>query len=332
MRDALFVRNLLFHPMESRAGGRPASFAQLPPLPQGWKGGTALKLIEDRIAATLGVDHGGALSPDLDLNNLRPGSVEASVERIAASLLDAERTATVLSPLSDELPALDLESGYRIQDETLCARIERGEVLVGVKLGLTSRAKQVQMNVTTPVTAWLTDAMVLPTGSRLPHETLIHPRVEPELIFVMGRRLEGPGVTAAAALAAVDRIYAGVEVIDSRYRDYRFTLPDVVADNASSAFYATGPVGASPADLNLALEACVMEIDGDMVATGVGAAVQGNPAEALALAANSLAARGHAIEAGWVVLTGGMTDAIAIPPGSTVTAHFTHLGSLTVRS
>jgi 2-oxo-3-hexenedioate decarboxylase len=255
---------------------------------------------------------------------------DTDLDRFVTELLAAERDKTEIDPLTDRRSDLDLDAAYRIQDEILCRRIERGETVVGIKLGLTSRAEQRQMNVAAPLTAWLTDSMTLPAGSAFPRERLIHPRVEPEIVFVMGRRLSGPGVTAASALAAVDQVYGGLEVIDSRYRDFRFGLPDVVADNASSAYYMTGPVGVSPAGLNLRLEACVLEVDGETVHTATGAAVQGHPAEALALAANSLAARGHAIEAGWIVLTGGMTDAVSARLGATINAHFTHLESLTL--
>ena len=137
-------------------------------------------------------------------------------------------------------------------------------------------------------------------------------------------------MTAATAMAAVDMVFGGLEIIDSRYRDFRFTLPDVVADNASSAKFVLGPVGRRPEDLDLALEACLVEVDGAIVDSATGAAVQGHPAEALALAANDLAQRGLRLEAGWIVLTGGMTDAVFAPPGSTIAAHFTHLGSVVV--
>lgn len=225
-------------------------------------------------------------------------------------------------------PSLDLATAYAIQDEALRLRQERGETVVGVKLGLTSRAKQERMGIAEPLLAWLTDAMVLPAGAPVPQ--LIHPRAEPELVFVMGERLAGPGVTAATALAAVSRVYGGIEIIDSRYRDYRFTLPDVVADNASSALFGLGPIGLPPSEVDLSLEAALLEVDGHIVDTATGAAVQGHPAEALALAANSLAARGLALEPGWLVLTGGMTDAVELNPGSRVAAHFSHLGSVTV--
>jgi 2-oxo-3-hexenedioate decarboxylase len=135
-------------------------------------------------------------------------------------------------------------------------------------------------------------------------------------------------VTAAVALAAVESVYCGVEIIDSRYRDFRFTLPDVVADNASAGCFVTGPVSVPPDGLDLGLEACLLEVDGQVVDSATGAAVQGHPAEALALAANDLGRRGLALEPDWIVLSGGMTDAVACPAGRIVAAHFTSLGSV----
>jgi 2-oxo-3-hexenedioate decarboxylase len=253
---------------------------------------------------------------------------EWTVDRAASVLLAAEAAGTDRPPITDEWPDLDLDTAYAVQDETLRRRLARGERLVGVKLGLTSAAKQQRMGISSPLVAWLTDAMVLPAGVAVPRGRLIHPRAEPEIVFVMSSRLAGPGVTAATALAAVGSVYGGLEIIDSRYRDFRFKLPDVVADNASSGCFVTGPVAASPGSLDLSLEACLLELNGQVVDSATGAAVQGHPAEALALAANDLGRRGLAIEQGWIVLTGGMTDAVAVPPGAVLAAHFTHLGSI----
>jgi 2-oxo-3-hexenedioate decarboxylase len=251
-----------------------------------------------------------------------------TVDSAATALLEAEDSRADREPLTADWPDLDLGTAYAVQDETLRRRLARGERLVGLKLGLTSRAKQQRMSISSPLTAWLTDAMALPAGTAVPQHRLIHPRAEPEIVFVMRERLAGPGVTAATALASVGSVHGGVEVIDSRYRDFRFTLPDVVADNASSGFFVTGPVGAPPAALDLALEACLLEQDGQIVDSATGAAVQGHPAEALALAANDLGRRGLAIEPGWIVLTGGMTDAVPVPRGAAFAAHFTHLGTI----
>lgn len=254
-----------------------------------------------------------------------------TIESVAKELLSSEDNRTDREPFTDEWSDMDLTTAYAVQDETLRLRLARGETLIGVKLGLTSRAKQQRMGVSSPLVAWLTDAMVLPAGAPCPQDALIHPRAEPEIVFVMGERLAGPGVTAATALHSVAGVMAGVELIDSRYCDFRFLLPDVVADNASSGAFVTGPRLLPPHELDLGLEACLLEVDGKIVDSATGAAVQGHPAEALALAANALAERGLAIEAGWIVLTGGMTDAVMVEPGSVVAAHFTHLGSIVIQ-
>ena len=253
-----------------------------------------------------------------------------TVDTVATELLACEAERRDRVKFTDEWPELDVETGYKIQDETLRRRLARGEKLIGVKLGLTSRAKQQRMGVDTPFVAWLTDAMVLPAGDPVPQAKLIHPRIEPEIVFVLRERLEGPGVTAATAMAAVESVLGGAEIIDSRYRDFRFTGGDVVADNASSGAFVTGPIALPPSAVDLALEGVLVEVDGAIVDSATGAAVQGHPAEALALAANDLATRGLALEAGWIVLTGGMTDAVFAPPGSAVACHFSSFGSVTL--
>jgi 2-oxo-3-hexenedioate decarboxylase len=251
-----------------------------------------------------------------------------NVARAAIELLAREDARADGEPITDSWPELDVETAYAVQSETLRRRQARGECVIGVKLGLTSRAKQKRMGIDVPSTAWLTDAMVLPAGEPVPQDALIHPRAEPELVFVLSERLAGPGVTAARAMRAVDRVYGGIELIDSRYRDFRFTLPDVIADNTSSGAFVLGPVGVGPLELDLSLEAVMVEVNGTIVDSATGAAVQGHPGEALAMAANDLGRRGHALEEGWIVLTGGMTDAVPIPSGESVAAHFTHLGSV----
>ncbi|WP_328393445.1 2-keto-4-pentenoate hydratase [Nocardia sp. NBC_00416] len=255
---------------------------------------------------------------------------EWNVETAAEVLLRAEQTRTDRHPVTEDWPGLDVETAYRVQDALIARKVAAGEKIVGVKLGLTSEAKQQRMGINSPLTAWLTDAMVLEPGTPIPTDQLIHPRVEPEIVFVLGERLAGPGVTAATALAAVESVYAGIEVIDSRFTDFRFALPDVVADNASSARFVIGDIERKPEDLDLALEECVLHMDGAVVDSATGAAVQGHPAQALALAANALAERGLTLEAGWIVLTGGMTDAVFVQPGKPIVAEFTHLGSVTV--
>ncbi len=262
---------------------------------------------------------------------MNPGSSAMNVAEAAGILLGAESSAAEIAPLTDRWPELDLATAYEVQAETLRQRLSRGEHVVGLKLGLTSVAKQRTMGIDRPIFAWLTDAMVLPAGEDI-GAGLIHPRAEPEIVFVLVHRLAGPGVTAAKALAAVGSVCAGIEVIDSRFASFRFQLPDVVADNASAARLTLGPVSVAPGDLDLSLEACLFSVNGEVIDSATGAAVQGHPAEALALAANTLAERGIALEEGWIVLTGGMTDAAPIPSGTSVLAEFTHLGTIALRA
>lgn len=251
-------------------------------------------------------------------------------ESVAAELLACEAERRDREPFTDEWPELDVDTGYRIQDANLEKRLARGEKLLGVKLGLTSEAKQRRMNVHAPFVAWVTDDMVMAVGDPVPQAKLIHPRIEPEIVFVMKDRLEGPGVTRESAMAAVESVAGGAEVIDSRYRNFRFRAGDVVADNASSGAYVVIEKTVSPDDIDLIAEPVEVYVDGKLEQTGTGADVQGHPGEALALAANDLARRGLAIEPGQVVLTGGITDAVFSPPGSTVEVRFGTLGSVTI--
>jgi 2-oxo-3-hexenedioate decarboxylase len=253
---------------------------------------------------------------------------DSTVSRAASALLDAEASGTPAAPLSDTWDGLDLATAYAVQDETLRLRLARGERLVGVKLVLTDRANQRRMGASSPLTAWLTDAMLLGADSPVPRDRLIQPRAEPEIVFVLGARLAGPGVTVAEALAAVAAVYGAIEIADSRYRDFEFTLPDLIADNGSAGRFALGPVGVPAEGVDLAFEACLLEVDGQVHDSATGAAVLGHPASALAHAANELGRRGLAMEPGWLVASGAMTNAVPCPAGVTIAAHFTHLGSV----
>jgi 2-oxo-3-hexenedioate decarboxylase len=251
-------------------------------------------------------------------------------ETAAAALRDAEQQRTARSRITEEWDGLDLETAYKVQRFNVQERVAQGDRIVGTKLGLTSAAKQRRMGISSPLTAVLFESYILNADVPIPLDTLIQPRIEPEIVFVMGKRLEGPGITSAQALEAVDRVYAGFEIIDSRFTDYSFALPDVVADNASSAYFIVGGKACSPHDVDLALEAVVLSVNGQPVHTATGAAIQGHPGDALALAVNSLAERGLFIDAGEVVITGGLTDAVPVVAGQQISAEFTNLGTLVV--
>lgn len=247
---------------------------------------------------------------------------------IAARLVAAARDRVATTPITDERPDLDVSSAYRIQDAVVRARLDGGAHLVGAKLGLTSAAKQRQMNVDEPLYGWLTDDMCIDTGEALVCDRFIQPRCEPEIAFLLGRDLEGSGVSAAAVIAATDLVFPAIDVLDSRFAGYSFRLPDVVADNSSGAGFTLGGQGISPTGLDLRLTGCVFERNGRLVATAAGAAVLGHPAASVAWLVRALAARGQGLLAGQVVLSGSMTEAVAVTPGDCVTARFDRLGTV----
>lgn len=243
----------------------------------------------------------------------------------------AVRDRTAIGRITADRPDLTLDDAYAIQDEVAGRRVARGERIIGAKLGLTARAKQVQMNVAEPVYGQLFSGGLHPANEPFVVSSLIHPRVEPEIVFVMADDLAGPGVTPADVIAATQAVCCGLEIIDSRYADFSFTAVDVVADNTSEARVVLGPMMVDPLGLDLGLVGLLLEVDGEQVATATGAATMGHPAEAVALLANWLGARGKAIEAGWMVFSGGLTAAVPLNPGSHVSATFGHLGTVSVR-
>jgi len=245
------------------------------------------------------------------------------ITELAARLARATADRAPIPPLSDGLPGLDAATGYAVQ---AVAREAAGP-LAGWKLGATSRAKQAQVGVQEPVRGFLARASALDLGEPLLTAQLIQPRAEPEIVFVMGRDLSGPAVTAADVLAATAGVAAGIEILDSRFVDYRFTMPDVIADNASAGRYVVGaPV--PPDGIDLRLAGVVLEHNGEVTATAAGAAALGHPAAAVAWLVRELAAAGDGLRAGQIVLSGGLTAAVPLRPGDVVVATIDRLGTV----
>lgn len=247
---------------------------------------------------------------------------------LADRLDDAERERRAIPQLVTDHPDLDVATAYEAQRIGFERRLAAGDRLVGYKLGLTSRAKQEAMGVRDPLWGRLAASMVMAEEEPLVVGELIHPRAEPELVFLLGRDIEGPGAAVASVLAATEGVLPGLEILDSRYEDFRFTLPDVIADNASAAKVLMGGRLVSPREFDPRLEGMVLRSGGDVVHTAAGAAVSAHPAAAVAWLAN----RVGRLEAGSVVFSGGLTAPVPLEPGGTVTAEFTHLGSITVRA
>ena len=250
------------------------------------------------------------------------------VHALAQVLHDAARAHTQVPKLTDGHASLSLEEAYEIQLALCDLHLADGAHLVGAKLGLTSRAKQLQMGVDSPLRGFLTDAMRLEVGEPLEVAALGQPRVEPEIAFVMAEDLTGRSVTAVEVLAATEAVAPALEVLDSRYEGYDFTLADVVADNASSARFVLAGTLTPPAGLDLRLVGCVFEHNGVVSATAAGAASLGHPAASVAALVRELALLDEGLRAGDVVLSGGLTTAVPVAAGDVVTARFDRLGSV----
>lgn len=247
-----------------------------------------------------------------------------NLARLAEIVDEAARTATEIPQLTQELPDLTVDDGYAIQALSLARRYARGEKRVGMKMGLTSRAKMAQVGVNEMVWGRLTDAMRLEEGGSLKHSRFVHPRVEPEVAFLMKAPLAGE-VSIAEALAAVGGIAPALEIIDSRFQNFKFSLPDVVADNSSSSAFVLGPWNCpSVSTANLGL---VMEVDGRAVQVGSTAAILGDPLRSLVAAARLVARWGERLEPGSIVLAGGATAAHPLQPGMHVRLVMQGLGS-----
>ena len=242
----------------------------------------------------------------------------------------ADSAAVAVAPitmLTAEAPEMTLEEAYDIQRASIARRIERGEKLVGMKMGLTSKAKMEQVGVHSPIYGHLTDPMVAGDGAELQRDNFIHPRVEPEVCFILGRDLEGP-VTPTEALGAVDGVCAALEVIDSRFKDFEFTIVDVVADNASSSRIVLGSQRVPADTIDLGNLGMVLEHNGRPAQTGSSAAIYEHPLRSLAELANLLAERGERLEAGQLVMSGGATAAIHVDRGDHVRAVVDQLGTV----
>ncbi len=258
-------------------------------------------------------------------------TLSASAISELASIIDsARRTATEIVKLTDSQPDMDVADGYAVQAE-LCRRWQAdGRRLTGYKGGLTSKAKMVQMGLDTPVFGVLMSDTCVPDGDVVDTTQLIHPKVEAEIAFVTARELAGD-VTIDEVLAATEFVLPAIEVIDSRFKDFKFDVQSVIADNTSAARYVVGGAPRRPAGLDLRLLGVVMERNGELVGTAAGAAVMGHPAASVVALVRWLADGGKALPAGSLVMTGGVTEAVAVHAGDHVTARVQDLGTVGVR-
>jgi 2-oxo-3-hexenedioate decarboxylase len=233
--------------------------------------------------------------------------------------------------LTDTHAGLTVAEGYEIQDELIRRRIAAGDHIAGYKGGLTSKAKMQQMGVNVPAFGVLMNQTLVVDGGAVDFSTLIHPKVEPEIAFVTSRELSGLDCTIADVLAATDFVMPAMEVIDSRFRDFKFDLPSVIADNTSAARYVVGGAARKVDGLDLRLVGVVMERNGQLVGNASGAAILGHPAAAVAALVHHLAAQGKALPAGSLVGAGAATEAVMANKGDHFSTRIQHLGMVSLR-
>jgi 2-oxo-3-hexenedioate decarboxylase len=240
-----------------------------------------------------------------------------------AKLLDeAARNATEVDQI-DPNGKLSLDDAYAIQSASIQRRVARGERRVGVKMGFTARSKMIQMGIDDVIWGRLSSGMQIEESTPVKFSRFVHPRVEPELAFVLKKPLAGD-VTAVEALAAVEAVAPALEIIDSRYKNFKFSLPDVIADNASSSGFVIGAWSDPHQDFsNLGL---TLNINGTVKQVGSTAAILGHPLRSLVAAARLSAAAGEPLQAGWVVMAGGATSAEWIKPGQYISVEMERLG------
>lgn len=257
---------------------------------------------------------------------------DVQTEQLADALLRAFEAGEALEPLTATRPDLSVDAAYRIQRALIAGHARAGRSVVGRKVGLTSVAIQRQLGVDSPDFGVLLDSHVFPSGATLSRSRLrmLAPKLEAEVAFVLDRELRGPGIASADVLANTRAVLPVFEVIDSRIRDWRITLADTVADNASCLGAVLGRAVAlqdvgDPVALNVSFGR-----DGQVLEQGQGAAVMGDPAAAVAWLANELARFGEALPAGQPVLAGSFTAAVDATRGSYEASFGPRLGSVSV--
>ena len=256
---------------------------------------------------------------------------EDVIASLAEHVENAELKRAPITKITDQHPDMDWEDAYAIQYAIRQRKLDRGTRIAGLKMGLTSYAKMKQMGVETPVFGFLTDYGTFADGAEIETDKFIHPRIEGEVAVMTKTSLKGPGCDVEQALAALDFAIPAIEIIDSRYENFKFDLKSVIADNTSAAGFVTGSNSRKVADLDLVSMGVVLEKNGEIVELGAGAAVLGHPAASVAMLANMLAERGEEIPAGTFIMTGGITAAVAVEKGDNINMRCQNLGSVSMR-
>lgn len=252
------------------------------------------------------------------------------IQHYGEELYQAWLSRRPVQPLIEREPEITIEDAYRIQEAFVARRVAAGEAIVGKKIGATSLAVQEMLGVYQPDFGMLLSGMVYQEGDTIDLGQLIQPKAEAELAFVLKEDLKGPGITAMDVIRATDYVLPCFEIVDSRISNWKLKIQDTVADNASCGVYVLGKTKGDPRKLDITLAGMVLEKNGELFSTGVGAAVQGSPANAVAWLANTLGALGIPFRAGEVILSGSQSTLVPVADGDELVCTVGGLGSCRV--
>nr|WP_295970764.1 2-keto-4-pentenoate hydratase [uncultured Bacillus sp.] len=254
----------------------------------------------------------------------------SKIQDFAAKLLQAETTQIGIDPLTILDPEITVDEAYYIQLENIKKKLNEGQKIVGKKIGLTSVAVQQMLGVNEPDYGHLLDTMVVENGGTIDTKTMLQPKVEGEIAFILKEDLKGSNVTALDVIKATDYVVPALEIVDSRVQDWKIKLQDTVADNASSGLLVLGGKPTKIEDIDLELIGMALIQNGEVANTGVGAAALGNPATCVAWLANRLADYDIPLKAGEIILSGALSGMVVAKPGDNFTAKFAHIGQVSV--
>ncbi|WP_447595350.1 2-oxopent-4-enoate hydratase [Aquipseudomonas campi] len=253
------------------------------------------------------------------------------IQGIGQQLHQALSNRQALAPLTDANPDMTLEQAYQVQLAMIQPRLDAGERVVGKKIGVTSKVVMDMLGVDQPDFGHLLTDMLYADGASIAIDSLIAPKAEGEIAFVLKEDLRGPGITVADVLRATAYVMPCFEIVDSRIRDWKIRIQDTVADNASAGAFVLGDQGVDPRDVDLACVGMTLEKNGEVVATGAGAAALGHPANAVAWLANTLGQLGIGLNKGEVILSGSLAAMVPVQAGDQLRISLGGIGSASVR-
>ena len=247
----------------------------------------------------------------------------------AKELHEARLARATVPTLTSRWTGMTRPDAYAVQAEGIAHRLADGETVVGGKLGFTSLAMQQAMGVDSPNYGWLTDSMLVHDGV-ISLSGLIHPKVEPEIAFLLGEDLGGTATSAEVVETSI-AVMPCLEIVDSRYDGFRFEAFDNIADNSSAGQVLIGPGATNPSGIDLRTVGVVVSVDGEPLMTASGAAALDDPAAAVAWMASAVADSDRPLRAGDLVISGGLTSPIDLEAGMSVRVDIDRVGSAAFR-